>query len=473
MMLLLFAVGFLWGAGQEETEVTPGNPEWVLCVTAFDISALPEDRRIIGQVLSSRLVGALQEMEYRIRVSSEYAFYEANAWAATRTAMGRRIAAKREERDMLLYRGNPDWQYRRELARIDKELETLEEEYGRADSEAPLIENRPVFLISDENKRDVFPTPGERGLEYQFCQSHRADGFLTGRIMEYHGRLFISLRLYSLYARSYNYEDFAIFSPESIQDAVDELTGRLVSALQGAPSAAIAVTAWPEDALITINDSLVGMGHSAVLERVPGPVTITIAAENHVPQTLELELASDELVDLSLSLTPLILNPFRISTPGQTGTHIYQGSLYIGETPVDIAIPRNQFEYIEALSDSGEQGSRVVAGGPVPSYTPLTIPIRLRPPKAKKEVDISRGQFYGAYGRFWVIMPLAYVFYGIASSVLTAYNTSANPDLYDRANLYYYVSLGSVVAAAGLLGESLLRASWYIYTATKRETAIH
>jgi hypothetical protein len=129
MLLLVFILPPVWGLGKAEAETkTALNKEWILSVAAFDISAMPPSRRIVGEVLASNLASALNALEHRIRIDPEYAYYQETAWAKARSEAGKKIAAKRDSRDLLLYQGNPQWRYKRELDKIDKELQQLEED---------------------------------------------------------------------------------------------------------------------------------------------------------------------------------------------------------------------------------------------------------------------------------------------------------------------------------------------------------
>ncbi|MDR0710691.1 MAG: hypothetical protein LBF77_11570, partial [Spirochaetaceae bacterium] len=88
-LLLLTLVSAVYGGGKtEETAAESVNKEWVLCVTSFDVSALPPSRRIVGEVLSVSLVRYLNDISYRIRMSPEYTYYESTAWLKARQEAG-------------------------------------------------------------------------------------------------------------------------------------------------------------------------------------------------------------------------------------------------------------------------------------------------------------------------------------------------------------------------------------------------
>jgi hypothetical protein len=470
---LIFALAPLWGRGKPEVKTkAPLHGQWLLSVAAFDLSSIPPSRRIIGEALAAKLAGSLHSLEHRIRVSPEYAYYEGTAWDQARSEAGKKIADLRQRRDMLLYQGNPQWRYKRDLEDITKKLQEEEEAYWKIVEDAPLIASRPVFLLAGDAKKGEFPPPPEPGMEYRYCKTNKADGIVTGAVREYHGRLYLVLRLYTLYTRSYSYEDRLMFSPEDIQGAADEAAGRLAAALGGSKRAAVRVAAEPEEAMIVINNTLAGKGKTGVVERIPGPVEVAVSAEYHKPETLRMELEAGVLADLQINLTPLGRSAFQLFVPKGAGSRVYRGALFVGETPLRLDLAPKRFEYFEVKTPEGDVGAAVLFGGEERRDIPRFVLVKTHVPPEKDRLTRARRWFYGAYGRFWVIMPIAFVLYGSASSVVSAYNLKQDPALTDWTTGYYYTAIGFAAAAGVFLGESLVWASRYIYTATNYEAAL-
>jgi hypothetical protein len=82
-------------------------------------------------------------------------------------------------------------------------------------------------------------------------------------------------------------------------------------------------------------------------------------------------------------------------------------------------------------------------------------------------VEKRRRQFYGAWGRLWVTLPLAFFLDGLARSYAAAYNVSGNKDILDRFNTSYYISRGAILAAGAFGVESIIRLIIYINTANR------
>ncbi|GHV81532.1 hypothetical protein AGMMS49991_00900 [Spirochaetia bacterium] len=456
-------------AQQEETKILPLNAEWVFCVTSFDTSALPPARRIIGEVLAANLVNSLSTVGYRIRVSPEYAWYESSAWLRSRADAGKRISAKRDTRDQLLFQGYPAWRYKRDLTRIDKELVKLEEDYRTAEANIPVIETRPVFKMTADNYRDVFPQPPEAGQEYRFCLNQKADAFLAGQITEYHNRIYIVLRVYALYTRSIIYEDSMLFSPEDINMAVDELSGRLVTAIEGTPPAAIVVKAAPENAVISINRDFAGRGSTAVIEREPAEVEVSVSAPDYITQTVTVNLNAGELSNLSFNLLPLASSLFQVQDPLNPGSAVYLGALYVGQTPLSLELPLHHSDYITVEAPNGAVGSTIIPREIQNTSVVLSVPSTM--PLEKGRVNKSRRKFYGAWGRFWIALPVAMLVSGISGSLVDANNRMGGV-LYTEAVVFQGIQWGAIGVAAGFGVEAIIRAILYAHQSGKGEPSL-
>jgi hypothetical protein len=471
--LACFGAGRASGWGKAEP---PGgeerNKEWVLCVTAFDVSALPPARRLIGEVLTRSLLDSLKRVDGRLRRPSEYAYYEEYAWAQSRGEAAKRLAAKRNERDQLAYRGDPGWKYRSGLKTIDADIKKLEEEFARARETVPLIASGPVFKFADSNNGGAFPAPPRTGEEYRFCTGQRADAFLAGAVSEFHGRIYISIKMYTVHTRSFEYEDSVIFSSEDTIAAVDELAGRLVAAASGAEPAFIAVAAKPPEASVVIKGAFAGRGTVPPREHPPGEVKVEIFAEDHETVSLPVALTEGELAELFINLEPISRQALTIEVPGKSGSSVYRGALYLGAAPLTFTVPARGYEYLRVETPEGETGIVVVEGTGAGTDNPPVFEVKTRMPPGpdEKPVDKARRGFYGAYGRFWFALPVAFILGGIYTAHLDAYRRNSTPEMYDQSIRYYYLSTGAAVVAGAALTEAFYRIYRYVRTSGENTT---
>jgi hypothetical protein len=424
-------------------------------------------------------VGNIEKISYRVRVAEEYAYYESAVRTRELAAAAAALANKRNERDQLLYRGEADWRYRRNLKTLDADIIKLEENYRKVQEAQRVIAREPAFTLSQENREGRFSQPPKEGEENQFCKNQNADALITGYMSEYHNRLYITHKLYVRYTNSYIYEDSIIFSPEDLEIAMDEFAGRITSVVSGIPPARLRVSVQPEDTLVLINHGYSGHGEIPEAEYPPGKVTLEVSADNYESAAAELDLRSGELTDVTVRLRPLELLPVSIALPQKPGAEIYLDSLYMGQAPLTLNIPPGQLTYIFAETQDGEEAEVVF---PVPSLAILPPAMRssggsfagssrssslknnLRGNELslftsvpydpdEQRVDKARRGYYWAWGGTWAAAITAWMINGYSNSVINTFNSpnsSQTQELYDsakRAQTLNFVGLGLAGAA--------------------------
>ncbi|GHU69118.1 hypothetical protein FACS189450_01380 [Spirochaetia bacterium] len=489
IIIFFFSLTSLFASGNKEEVIDQpiNNGEWVLCITSFDVSSLPASRRIIGEVIQRELVNSLNTVDHRnrIKVSPEYAWYEGYAWTISRGAAAKALESKRNERDMLLFKGEPDWRYRQSLKTLEADIEKLEEALKKAAALRPLVAEEPSFRFTEGNKGGAFPNPPAEHGEYQFCKNEKADAFLMGSVSEYHGRIYVSLRLYALYTGSYVYEDSVIFSSDDTTAVVNEISGRLVAAIAGGESAEIAVHTQNEDALILINNSFAGRGGVPRQEYSPGRVTVEVFSENHESAQAEVELKSGELTEITANLRPLNLIPVNISAPEETGVLVYRGAMYVGEAPLTLRLPADRREYIFAETPEGRTARAVfLVDEPVPSSdrsgapgifskrstlgsdNDLRLQTRVSPLPGQKRVSKVRQQYYLTWGITWITGMAAWIFYGSYNGKVNANNSQpGNQDMLDKTRQGYYLTMGSTILVGAAAIWDAVMIGRYLYAA--------
>jgi hypothetical protein len=466
---------FSFGA-KEETAPEVQDRTWTLIITAFDTSALGEADAALGGNILRDLAAEIGKVNYRLRVAEEYAYYEGLAERQKFTAAAQALAKKRDERDRLIYRGDPAWKYRKNVKALDLEIKKLEEDYRQAQAGRIPIDREPVFTLAAENAEGLFPQPPGEGEEYRFCKTRKADAVITGTMSEYHGRIFVTQNLYVLYADSYIYRDSAIFSPERSAEAAEDFAGRIIQTIAGLPPAELRISAVPENALVLLDR---GYGGRGGLEQSlpPGKVHVEAFAEGRESTDLELDLKGGERTELALELKPLEQFPLIVEVPGKEGASVYLGSQFMGKTPLTLTLPPDQLEYITAESPDGEEAEAVFPTPP-PQYLPPPIASSgkprffagLLPPKSglegnkltlrtaerydpkEQRVDRARRGYYWAWGGTWAAAIGAWMINGYSNSMINAYNNNPNPsgDLFQKAGqsrTLNFVGIGLVSAA--------------------------
>jgi len=497
LLFLILSVGNLAAFGKKDTAEKPApvNAEWYLCITAIDTSELPLSRRVMGEIISRNLADAVSKLEFRFRGEDESLYYQNNAWAKSRSDAAKALQAKRNERDLLLYRGDPAWKYRKNLKTVDAAISKLISDLAAIDAAAPEVEQKPVLRLTSAASSGNFPKAPEQGMEYLFCVNQKADAFLAGSLSEYHGRIYLTLKLYTLHTHSYSYEESLLFSTEDLFEAMDEIASSLAVAISETLPSAIVVSVSPPEAMVLIDGAFAVPGEMNF--RSPGEAELSVRADNFLPLSFPVEMNTGMLAELFINLSPLSLSSFEASVPDKPGSKVYFGSLFVGETPLVLELPRSSYAYISVETDDGEIGSvvyrdsnlikgsaqftRIEEDGAIRSNTAFSTMVPVSP--EEKRVDRARRGFYGAYGAFWFILPASLLTAGIAQNYVHANNMAAlrgmyiddydkRKKIYDNAMLGRNVAIGAYSVMGVALGVTFFQIFRYLYVSGGDATPI-
>jgi len=482
-ILLLFLIFFALcahcyakgAAQQSDSQPVTQNDNWILCLTEFDAASLPAEKANISETVIRELAKRMSAIDYRARISPEYAYYEQYAHTRERSRAAAALNAKLEERSALIYRGDAGWIYRRNAEKLDTEIEALRAALSGVESSSPLINSEPSFTLSAANLDNIFPSAPSSGNEYRFCASQDFDAFLSGAIADFYGRYLLTIRLYAVFTRSYIWEDSIIFSNNDLEDALSDLSRRLLIVLSGNVPASVTVNALPSEALILINGSFAGRGEAEKTDYPPGLLTVTASAEDHQSVTYEIELLPGETVDINFNL-----NSFEYGNAGIFSNiqgSVYHGALYLGQTPLTVRLPAGSMEYLELLT---EDSSRVALVFDTPLaanfYQPVTMTAVF--PLLNGGVEKDRTSFYWAFGGTWIAGIAAwisyYTFAGADAAIMHNYSNTGtvNQNFYNNYQLMNNIYIGSIVAAGAAAVYGIYRLIMYIYNSTRDNTPV-
>jgi hypothetical protein len=445
----------------------------------------------MGDTVTRNLAAALLNLDVRFRQDEESAYYRDYAWTKSKAAAAKALEAERNRRDLLIYEGNASWKYRKNLRASEEAVARLEEELAKTEERVPLVEMKPEIKLTEGNINGSWPAPPAPGGEYLFCTGQKADAFLTGSLSEYYGRVYLAIRVYTIHTGTYSFEDSVLFSSADFDRAMDEISGRLAAAVSETLPSGILIQTDPEGAIVTIDGSYAGVDE--VHTHSPGTVEISVKADNYIPALFPLPLNAGELAELFINLTPLGYSALEVQVPAEPGSHVYVGSLYAGDTPLTLRLPKLDFSYISVETPEGETGSivfrddRLVKGsahfthtdaGPSAAFTTRTPVL-----PEEKRVDKARRGFYGIYGAFWFILPAALLTSGIAGSYIHSHNSvvlgqrytddyEMRKSIYDRALTAQRVRVLSNVAWGTALGLTFFQIFRYLYVSGEDATPI-
>jgi len=171
--------------------------------------------------------------------------------------------------------------------------------------------------------------------------------------------------------------------------------------------------------------------------------------------------------------------------PEDTKAKVYTGALFSGFAPLtmtgiegksrQISIEQNFYPAESAKDDApaipGQKYAQTIFTiGDKPS-----IELTPKLPPASGRTEKARKGFYGAFGRFWIGLPVAYMLIGISNSYIQTWNvygkTVTDYDErvkhYDTAKTWEYVQMGAVAGIGVLAADVVVRLIIYIYQANR------
>jgi len=471
VLLLITLESAVFGFGKkEDAEILTQNNEWVLCITNLNISALPPEKIHVSAVIARKIVERLNAISYRTRISPEYAYYEEYSWSRARSAAAKAIQSRMNDRSEAFFRGESEWTYSQNIKRIDADIVKLRANLEEIENNPPPINKEPEFKLTNGNISLTFPEAPAEGAEARFCTTNNADAFLTGSIIDFYGRYLLVVRLYTIYTRSYVWEDNIIFSQEDIDSAMSEIIQRLVIVLSGNEPAVIEIAAEPRDTLVLINRSFAGRGSTDKIEMAPAAITVTATAPDHKSVTFETVLSADEIAKIDINLTPL--NYADVVITGEEGGLVYQGALFVGTAPLTLRLPVNQLEFLEMKKHSTNEGTIVFktpeTSGAAPFYS-----ITTKPPLPSGRVDKDRRTYYWAWGATWLTGIAAWIaHHSYTDAINISYTTSVSGEFANNISTLNYIRIGAF-AGLGIAGSySIYRFIRYLISADSGSTPI-
>ncbi|MDR0410303.1 MAG: PEGA domain-containing protein [Spirochaetaceae bacterium] len=465
--------------GAQETKPAPVNDTWTLCITEFDISSLPQGRAVTAQIIMRYMLENIRSMDTRLWTSPEAAYYNNTARRKAESAAAKALRDKQAERDKLIFAGETERKYKQNLKKIDDELAVLRYNLEKAEAVPVTVAVSPAAKLTADNYNGIYPAPPAPGQEYYFCSAQKADAFLSGKITEYFGRIYLEIFLWSIYARKITYQDSIIFSPEDMKEGVGEISDKLFDYISGFLPAWLRVKAEPEGSIIVIDDYVAGESATEAIDFTPGTVSVTAFRQNYMTFKADVDLREGELADVTIELTPVPSSEFdvtlkdegnAVSLTGEEtltagGASVYDGALYVGETPLKMSAPFNEPKSLSVETPDGRVAQSVFHV----SEEPIVFNPAFPPPEDR--VSVARKKFYSAYGRFWIALPFAILGMGLNSTMSTVYNSTGDPSIGQQRDIVYWVSNGLSVAAGLFLAESFYRIGRYVWEASK-ETSL-
>jgi hypothetical protein len=190
--------------------------------------------------------------------------------------------------------------------------------------------------------------------------------------------------------------------------------------------------------------------------------------------TFDADLSPSEHTDIQISLLPILYGNVEIS--GLEG-RVYHGALYMGEAPLTLRLPLNQFEYFELETSNNALSTAVFRTFNEPEFNfSLTMPDAVL--QRKGIVERSRRNFYWSWSSVWITGIAAWLSYhsytGSNMAITANYQKTGESDqkFYDDNMRMYYVSMGTAITFGVAALIDIFFINRYITNAGKDSAAI-
>jgi hypothetical protein len=477
ILFFLLASFKLYAFGKKEAaEKEIFNKEWTVALTEFDVSQLSSAGTVFGNLFQTGILNVLKDSTHRRLTDEELRYYTEREDIRIKKEALKKIEAKQQERDNLLFAGSNSYTYKTELKKKDAELAELYKEYNALHETAPVVEPLPLLILHAENQKNIYLKPPDKGAEYNFCKTQKVNVFISGSISEYHGRFVASVKIYSATERKHTWESSEIFSSEDIMQAVNDISAEIIDELSRQRPALILVRATPESSTIIIRDKLAGHGETTLLETNAGDAEITVFADGYRQRNVSVPLAENEITEVDIVLRPqervdysVAVKPDtkptaknsapQIQDDGDNTFSVYRGALYEGQAPLRLTADKGADQHNSIIDERGRGGSTSFAADG------KAVELGLVYPKPDDNIEVYRKRFYGSSGRFWVSLPLAVVMNGIAASYTGYVQRNYAPAMFDAYYVTQGLAWGSIAVTVGFFVESVVRFLLYLRAA--------
>lgn len=472
--LLLFPLHSVSGLGSaEQTKPEPQAEKQnaVIYVCDIDVSQLPSEQKIAGRRIRNEMVQILTQIQRRTRSSEEILLYRDSLWKERKARAAKSLTEARNSRDTLFFKGYSENTYKKELIKIEASIRDLEKNYAAAQTNPPNISDTVQLSLHKDMGSGNFKNAPSLDGRKKFCTEEGVDFLVVSSLRELYDRWILTYSLYRAIDDSVIYSDTLAFSPEELESILPLLASSFYETVSGEPAGAIQIIAKPENSEIAINEKMMGKGITSVIEGPPEVLSVKVTHPAYFPALFTIERRSNELSTASIALTPMAQHALRLEIQHKENLALYVNGLYRGNVPLDITLPEGNY-VLQILNNEGgaEIQSKLLVLKSKDGVVSLSE--NYVQPKDKQAVNQARKGFYGAFGRFWLALPAAFLLSGITDTYINAYNISGNRDLINPATTFYYSSQGAWVVTGIFLIESLFRLGFYVYSASNGASTV-
>lgn len=377
--------------------------------------------------------------------------------------------ARREAEQARLQRGAPSAEQTRRKGELEEQLRLLRD----LDPRRITLPAAVPVAVSQEDYR-FRRTIGSAAA---WAEDAEADILLYLRVDRDDELFVITLHRYSTWSTPADRQIARVVTPpETALQRLEETIPAIAREILSREIAGLRISVVDEQGLpvpsarVLLNAEPLGFAPVNTAFLKPGAYRLEARSDDQRRGTAEIELApgSDESVIIQLEPFSGEMVTITSDPPGAT---VYQGTIFVGETPVTIPAPREMTSI--TVQRDGYYESRITldqsAGGAI-----IHRPLISRESNWEEQVDGTRRSMYRSIGFFIVSLAVPIVASGMYEDISSLFpggvvNPTLTPAEQDRllgqANTLFYTYYGGIALSTGLFGNMLWRMVRYVRTA--------
>lgn len=249
------------------------------------------------------------------------------------------------------------------------------------------------------------------------------------------------------------------------KEQLNEMEDLCRSVLLGRPWASVPVVVAPLQASVFLEDELLGIGQMELRQLEPGLHNFRVEAPGYLSQIFELDLTEGRNTPVQWSLERGELTFLQL-TSEPLGAHVYLGSQWMGQTPLEIPLPE---ENLPLLIQAEEYGQFFLGTQELNE----DFHVRLRPLDGDMQdiLELKKKRLYQSLGIFTLSLVAPIILNGMQLDKAEIYNHYVETGGYSQGQLdqawqeyinHYYAFYGALGLSAGTFGYSLYRLIDYI-----------
>jgi hypothetical protein len=466
---------------QVPQELVPQDTEvyWSVAIARFQGFALAPENLYLTHSLPLLLRERLSGIHTHYFSNEERLGYQKWILAQEQRRLGQALQLLREERDDLFFRNLSLTERSEKLANYDEKIEDAIERINSVKNIDParvefpdqkeiqfkLAEGGEATGADGEAAEMLVEAPTLSPL--RIARHEQVNLLIWGTLEEIQGYLYLTIRALDAHLgrEVFYYSDAA--EPEDLYRGLEEATAELSGMLWGREWASLAVETTPAGARVFVNGVYAGRAPVELDYLLPGSVELRVEAPGFRREDLRVDLVPYAQTRELVVLEALPEDVLRVTSDPE-GALVYNGSRWIGVTPLEVQRPESLSRFVLRLEGYRE---RVLYVGEE-TEGDVSIVFHVDEPDPVEIQLRRRDRFYTAFGFFAASVPIPFFLWAAANDSYGAFLEAVSPveaqRLADRVEVYYNSYLATLGVSVALFVNMMVHLVRYIRSADRQ-----